>query len=74
MNASYVAFQEDKLFVQFVTFLTRNNSTLDIFATNRPSLVNKCFPISGIGDHDGVYINLDTTIKHGKPAKRTVYL
>ena len=74
LNERFLAFQEDNLFVQFVTFPTRNNSTLDIFATNRPSLVNKCFPISGIRDHDGVYINLDTTIKHGKPAKRTVYL
>ena len=74
LNECFLAFQEDNLFVQFVTFPTQNNSTLDIFATDHPSLVNECLPISGIGDHDGVYINLDTTIKHGKLAKRTVYL
>ena len=74
LNERFLDFQEDNLFVQFVTFPTRKSNTLDIFATNRPSLVNKYIPISGIGDHDGVYINLDSTINHEKPAKRTVYL
>ena len=54
LSERFLAFQDDNFFVQFVTFPTRNDNTLDIFATNRPSLVNKCFPISGIGDHDGV--------------------
>ena len=74
LNERFLDFQEDNLFVQFVTFPTRKSNTLDTFATNHPSLVNKCIPISGIGDHDGVYINLDSTINHEKPAKRTVYL
>ena len=43
-------------FVQLVTFPTRKNNTLDIFATNRPSLVENCFPIPGIGDHEAVLI------------------
>lgn len=72
LNECFLAFQGDNLFVQFVTFPTRNNNMLDIFATNCPSLINKCIPISGISDHDGVYINLDTTISHKNPAKRTV--
>jgi len=39
-----------------VGFPTRNNNILDIFATNRPNLVNKCVPLPGISDHDIVFI------------------
>ena len=74
LNERFLTFQEDNFFVQFVTFPMPINNTLDIFATNHPSLINKCIPISGIGDHDGVYINLDMTINHEKPARRTVYV
>ena len=34
----------DMNFTQLVTFPTRNENTLDIFATNRPTLVNKSIP------------------------------
>ena len=43
-------------FQQLVNFPTRRYNTLDIFATNRPSLVEKCEPIPGIGDHESVLI------------------
>ena len=33
---------------QMVTFATRIVNTLDIFLTNRPSLVNRCEPILGL--------------------------
>ena len=41
---------------QLVTFPTRNDNTLDIFATNRPSSVEKCEPLSGISDHNIVHV------------------
>ena len=37
---------------QVVDFPTRDNNLLDIFATNRPSLVKFCKPIPGVSDHD----------------------
>ena len=37
---------------QMVTFPTRLDNTLDVFLTNRPSLVNRCEPVPGISDHD----------------------
>ena len=37
---------------QMVTFPTRLDNTLDVFLTNRPSLVNRCEPIPGVSDHD----------------------
>ena len=39
-------------FQLLVTFPTRRYNTLDIFATNRLSLVEKCEPIPSIGDHE----------------------
>ena len=44
---------------QLVTFPTRR---IDICATNRPRLVNKCLPIPGTSDHEAVYI--ETMICH----------
>ena len=43
-------------FTQLVTFPTRESNTLDIFATNRPTLINKCISVPGISDHDAVYM------------------
>ena len=41
---------------QVVDFPTRINNTLDIFITNRPSLIKQCYPKPGIGDHEIVYV------------------
>ena len=38
-------------------------STLDIFCTNRPSFVNQCFPLPGIGDHDAVAVKSTTMLQ-----------
>ena len=46
---------------------------MDIFCTNRPSLIKQCLPLPGIGDHDAVAIE-STTVVQRKPLKRTVYL
>ena len=45
----------DNCLTQVVNFPTKQNNTLDIFATNRPNL-EKCQPISGISDHKAVYV------------------
>ena len=50
-------------FTQFVNFPTRSNNILDIFCMNRPSLLNKCYPISGIGDHEAVAVTSQTSVK-----------
>ena len=55
---------------QMVDFPTRNKNTLDIFATNRPTLVNKCIPLPGISDHDIVYIESSLKAVYTPPAKR----
>ncbi|CAG2226323.1 unnamed protein product [Mytilus edulis] len=59
---------------QVVTFPTRGSATLDIFLTNRPSLVNRCEPIPAIGDHDIVFIDSNAIAMHPKPTQRKIYI
>jgi hypothetical protein len=40
---------------QTVDFPTRGQNILDTFFTNRPSLINLCKPVPGIGDHTIVF-------------------
>lgn len=55
---------------QIVSFPTRKDHVLDLFMTNRPSLVNRCEPLPGIVDHDIVYI--DITAKINKLTQRKI--
>ena len=56
------------------TFPTRKPNALDIFATNRPGLVNKCVPIPGIGDHQAIYIESSILATHIPPVRRKIIL
>lgn len=53
---------------QIVSFPTRKDHVLDLFMTNRPSLVNRCEPLPGIVDHD------DITAKINKLTQRKINL
>ena len=57
-----------------VTFPTRKSNTLDIFATNRPGLVNKCIPIPGIGDHEAIYVESTILATYTPPVRRKLIL
>ena len=46
---------------QMVHFPTRGSNTLDLFLSNRPSLINHCTALPGIGDHDIVFIDSGIT-------------
>jgi len=61
-------------FTQLVNFPTRESNTLDIFATNRPTLINKCIPVPGISDHDAVYVESQIKARYKKSVKRKLYL
>ena len=64
----------DAGFAQIVTFPTRKGNTLNIFATNKPSIVHKCLPIPGIGDHDAVYVESLIRATYTCPIKRKIFL
>ena len=38
-------------------FPTKGPNTLDIFITNRPSIIDMCIPIDGISDHGAILTN-----------------
>ena len=59
---------------QIVNFPTRINNILDVFCTNRPSLIDRCTPIPGLSDHDIVLTDTNVLPTRQKPIKRKIYL
>ena len=59
---------------QIVDFPTRGHNLLDIFVTNRPSLLNKCTPLPGLSDHAIVLVDSNITPARQKPPKRLIHL
>ena len=49
-------------FIQSVDSATRKNNFLDVFFTNRPSLINTCHIVPGISDHEAVLIKSSITL------------
>ena len=60
INQIFLDTLKDIAYQQIVDFPTRLGNILDIFATNRPSLIGKCSSLPGLSDHDIVMI--DTNI------------
>ena len=66
---------QDLTMEQVVKFPTRKENILDVFLTNRSSLITKCEPIPGISDHDtAIYIETSIAASRTKPPRRTIYL
>ena len=42
--------------------------------TNMPSLVDKCRPAPGVGDHDIVYVTSSASVRRSKPVQHKIYL
>ena len=59
---------------QMVDFPTRNCNTLDLFLTNRSSLVNKCIPLPGVSDHEMVLTMSNVRAKRQKAICRKVFM
>ena len=57
-----------------VTTPTRGSNILDIFVTNRPSLVEMCDTIDGISDHEAVLVVSSVLANLFHPSKRLIYL
>ena len=51
-------------FSQVINFPTRRNNILDIFFTNRPSLIRKCHTLPGISDHEIIYLESSMKSMH----------
>ena len=53
---------------------TRGNHILDVFFTNRPSLIKKYSVLLGISDHEIVFVSSDISASTHKPVARKIYL
>ena len=63
INAAFLsAFQELGL-AQIVDFPTRLHNTLDLFLTNRPSMIITCTPLPGVSDHEMILTISDVQAK-----------
>ena len=59
-------------FSQVINFPTRISNILDIFFTNRPSLIRKCHPLPGISDHEILYLELSIEVQLTIMSKRKI--
>lgn len=57
-----------------VDFSTRNDNTLDIFYTHRPSLAQRCLVIPGLSDYDIILVDANILPARNNPFQRLVYL
>ena len=74
VNSTFLDFVNTFGLTQTVDFPTRLSNTLDIFLTNRPSLINYCTPIAGISDHEAVLTESNISIFVQKQPRRKIYL
>jgi hypothetical protein len=63
LNTFFIDIIQELALEQIVVFPTRQENILDLVLTTHPSLVNKCKPLPGLGDHDIVLIdaNIEAT-------------
>jgi hypothetical protein len=74
INSNFLDCIRDAGLEQSVTQPTRNNVTLDLFLTNRPSLIEECIISPGLGDHEIVNISSTVSAKRRKPIRRKIHL
>ena len=75
MNDTFLDTLQDLNLSQLVNFPTRRSNTLDLFPSNRPTLINRVEPLPGISDHDTM-VFVDTSIKsmRQRPTRRKILL
>ena len=74
INNTFISTFQDLGLTQIVDFPTRIDRTLDLFLSNRPSLVSKCSPLPGVSDHEMVLVVSDIRAKRQKPVPRKILL
>ena len=66
MNKFFIDTIEEISMEQIVDFSKRLDNILYLVFTTHPSLVNKCKPLPGIGDHDIVLIDTSIEVNRSK--------
>ena len=76
MSQAFLDIVSDNSLEQMVDFPTRKDKTLDLLFTSHPSYVEKCKPLTSIGnsDHDIVLLDTSFVFRPPKPLRRMIYL
>ena len=67
INNSFLDFLDTNGLCQVVSSPTRGTNVLDIFLTNRPSLIETCNVVDGISDHEAVVVESELIVKLTPP-------
>ena len=68
-----INFTSEHGFTQTVNSPTRRKNILDVFLTNRISLVAHCFTVAGISDHEAIIVKSSLQVSL-EPASHKIYL
>ena len=74
LNQIFLDFLQDNALSQLVNYPTRGSKILDVFITDRPSLVEFCNTIDGISDHEAILVTSYVLAPLGPPIERSIYL
>jgi len=74
INENFINMTNDLGLEQIVDFNTRGQNILDLFLTNRPTLVQRCEPLPGVSDHDSILTIADTKAKRRPRVRREILL
>ena len=74
LNNCFISTFNDLGLSQIVDFPTRYHNTLDLFLTNRPSLIKECVPLPGVSDHEMVLTISNVIARYQKSVPRKILL
>jgi hypothetical protein len=74
VNESFMNLAYDLGLEQTVDFNTRGNNILDLFLSNRPSLIQRSELLPGISDHECILTISDIKARFQRPLKREIHL
>ncbi|MCG8033367.1 MAG: hypothetical protein JAZ03_14475, partial [Candidatus Thiodiazotropha taylori] len=74
VNESFLTLESDLSLNQIIDSPTRGDNILDLFSTNRPSIVNRSSVIPGISDHHAINVDSHITTTRQKPVKQTIFM
>ena len=74
MNTRVLNMMHDCGFAQMVNSPTRNNNILNLFFTNKPSLVQQSYVVPGISDYESVMTTIKPAISYASSNRYKVYL
>ncbi|KAK3104689.1 hypothetical protein FSP39_007852 [Pinctada imbricata] len=66
--------QDDLALDQIVDFPTRGDKTLDLVFVSNSSLIERCKPLPGLGDHDAILMDTLISPTRINPGRRKIFL